>query len=85
MADQQHHPFDGDNAPLIALSYQPFERIETKLRPRFQRIAARDQFFFVEKRDVCDHRLALFHFRLGQFENVNDTEMDLTDFGAVVI
>ncbi len=64
---------------------QAFERTEANLRPRLQRLAARHQFIFAEKCDIRDHRFAFLHIWLGQFENVDNAEVNLADFGAVVI
>jgi len=40
---------------------------------------------FLEGMSAGDHRFAFFHLRLGQFEDVNDTEMDASYFSRVVV
>src|SRR5207244_4946945 len=64
---------------------QAIKRIQANLRPGLERFAAGDQFVFAQKGDVGDHCFAFYHLRLGQSENVNNAEVDLTNFGRVIV
>jgi hypothetical protein len=43
------------------------------------------QFFAREEGKVRDHRLALFHFRLGQFKHVYNAKVNPANFGEIII
>jgi hypothetical protein len=67
------------------LGKQPFEGIDTNLRPGLKLVAPRKQFGAREETQVCNHGFAFLHFWLGQPENVDDSEVDAPDLGGVVV
>lgn len=68
-----------------ALSQETVERVNAELGPSLQIFAAGEQLVFFQKGDIRYHRFAFLYPGFGQAENVDDAEMDATDFRGVII
>jgi len=64
---------------------QTVQRIDAELRPCLEIVAEGDELVPGLEGKVRDHRFALLNFRLGETEDVDNSQMDLADFRRVVV